>query len=74
MSESVTIRLMWNTANFADTVLPSDVTTLGHLKTHLGDVPNNASVNLNGTVVSDDTVSLEDGDLVSIVSKDKTGG
>jgi len=74
MSNSVTIRLMWNTANFADTVLPSDVLTLGHLKTHLSDVPNNASVNLNGTVVSDDSVSLEDGDLVSIVSKDKTGG
>ena len=56
MSDStLTIRLMWNTSAFADTALPSNVTTIGHLKDHLGNVPANASVNYNGVVATDDS-------------------
>jgi len=75
MSDStLTIRLMWNTSAFADTALPSNVTTIGHLKDHLGNVPANASVNYNGVVATDDSKVLEDGAALAIVARDKTGG
>lgn len=73
-NSALTVRLMWNTSSFADTVLPDNVTTIGHLKTHLGNVPSSASVNYNGSVVTDDNTSLEDGASIAIVAKDKTGG
>jgi hypothetical protein len=73
-TDTTTIRLMWNTSAFADTTLPSNVTTIGHLKDHLGNVPANASVNYNGVVVTDDSKVLEDGAALAIVARDKTGG
>lgn len=71
---ALTVRLMWNTSSFADTVLPDSVTTIGHLKSHLGNVPANASVNYNGAVVTDDSTSLDSGASIAIVARDKTGG
>lgn len=71
---TLTVRLMWNTSSFAETVLPANVTTIGHLKTHLGNVPANASVNYNGSVVTDDSMSLAQNASIAIVARDKTGG
>ena len=51
-----------------------DVTTLGHLKTHLGNVPATASVNYEGTVNNDDSTVIADGAAIAIVARDKTGG
>jgi len=70
---SMTIKLMYNSSNFADTELPSNVTSVGHLRSHLG-VDSRAVVNLDGVVSSDDTTSLRDGGYVAIVKSDKTGG
>jgi len=71
---SLTVRLMWNTSSFADTVLPSNVTTIGHLRDHLDNVPANASVNYNGSVITDDSTVLANGASIAIVARDKTGG
>jgi hypothetical protein len=74
MDNGLTIRLMYGSANFAETSLPANVTTVAHLKQHLGNVPANASVNIDQTVVMDDNTVLTDGASVAIVASNKTGG
>lgn len=73
MSQGMTIKLMFNSSNFADVELPSNVTTVGHLRSHLA-VDSRAVINLDGVVSTDDSKSLSDGGYVAIVKSDKTGG
>jgi len=71
---TTTIRLMWNTSAFVDTSLPSNVTTIAHLREHLGNVPTTATMNYNGVEWLDESKVLEDGATLAIVARNKTGG
>ena len=64
------IHLMHGSDSFNATSV--DAATVGALKTELG-VAATSRVNVNTTVANDDT-SLNDGDIVAVVSKDKRGG
>ena len=64
------IHLMHNTDSFNSTEV--EATTVGALKTELG-VASTSRVNVNTTVAQDST-SLNDGDIVAVVTKDKKGG
>ena len=64
------IHLMHNSDSFNATDV--DATNVGDLKTELG-VPATSRVNVN-TSVAQDTTSLNDGDIVAVVAKDKNGG
>mgnify|MGYP005828590693 CR=1 FL=1 len=76
MSDSnngLTVQLMYGSSSFAPTTLPTNVTTLGHLKEHIG-WSSSSTVNVAGRVVTDDSTELTDGVYIAVVSKDKTGG
>lgn len=64
------IHLMHNSDSFIATSV--DATTVGALKTEL-EVAATSRVNVNTAVAGDET-SLNDGDIVAVVSKDKKGG
>jgi len=64
------IKLMNNSANFADATV--DSTTVGQLRREL-DIPASATVNVNQSIGSDST-EIADESFVAIVSNDKTGG
>jgi len=49
-----------------------DATTVGSLKTELG-VPATSRVNVN-SAVAQDTTTINDGDIIAVVAKDKKGG
>ena len=64
------IHLMHESDSFNATDVES--TTVGDLKTELG-VPATSRVNIN-TAVAQDTTTINDGDLIAVVAKDKKGG
>ena len=64
------IHLMQNSDSFNSTFV--EAVTVGALKTELG-VPSTSRVNVN-TAVAQDSTTLNDGDIVAVVSKDKKGG
>ena len=63
------INLLKNSSSFAETEVTS--TTVGALRRELG--LENHTININRTVVSDDS-PVEDGMNVAAVSSNKTGG
>lgn len=64
------IHLMHNSDSFDPT--DTEAVTVGALKTELG-VPSTSRVNVN-TAVAQDSTTLNDGDIVAVVTKDKKGG
>ena len=64
------IHLMHESDSFNATDV--DSTTVGDLKSELG-VPSTSRVNLNSTVAQD-TTTINDGDIIAVVAKDKKGG
>ncbi len=64
------IKLMNNTANFADATVRS--TNVSELKEELS-IPHNSTINVNGVIANNSTV-LEDGQYIAIVTDNKTGG
>jgi len=64
------IHLMHNSDSFNSTEV--EAATVGALKTELG-VPSTSRVNVN-TAVAQDSTTLNDGDIVAVVTKDKKGG
>tara|TARA_R110002167_G_scaffold229508_2_gene434780 strand:- start:134 stop:355 length:222 start_codon:yes stop_codon:yes gene_type:complete len=73
MAELLMIKLMYDSANFAETELPSGVTTVGHLKAYKDIEGSNVTTNVGGIERSDDYV-LTDGAFVAIVTTNKVGG
>ena len=64
------IHLMHNSDSFNAQDVAS--ATVGALKSELG-VPSTSRVNVN-TAVAQDSTTLNDGDIVAVVTKDKKGG
>ena len=64
------IHLMHNSDSFNATAV--DATDVAALKIELG-VPSTSRVNVN-TAVAQDSTTLNDGDIVAVVTKDKKGG
>ncbi len=73
MANAINIKLMYNSSNFSDLELPSDVTTVGHLKRFKEAEGSNVTVNVNGVERADDAL-LTDGAFVAIVTTNKLGG
>jgi len=73
MAELLTIELMYDSANFSTLELPSDVLTVGHLKTFKGIEGSNVTTNVGG-VERSDSYELPQGAFVAIVTTNKVGG
>jgi len=73
MSEVKKVKMMTDgSGNFSSREVNAN--TVSQLKTELGDaIPTGASIAINGVIVTDDA-SIEEGQFISAVASNKTGG
>ena len=73
MSDVKKVKMMTDgSGNFSSREVNAD--NVGQLKTELGSaIPTGASIAINGTLVTDDA-TIEEGQFISAVASNKTGG